>query len=478
MQTPSLPAFDFGSVENFDSVRDCVPPRLLALAAKGPALLGLEPRTVVVAGLAHSAAALGRSTLLDDGTAHTSSAFSLAALSDTPLPSNWLSTIGRGWLDQVHRFSSVTPEIAQAAIRQHIQETSIRKPGVKTRDPQMDGFMEQIPETLVNMLRVQFISNRVDPVTVSRSLVNCSDHSITLLNGAVDPLSEWSHLTPCKQRQCTEMITLSWNGRPLSITPQGAETLSSLTCLWQTRTEHLRRAWFSRESEATRNPPPILLFRQQGTPKRFPSVQSKDFVEWSQWLGAAFEFRLKQPKSYLITLDPQARQLAENWFTEFATVLGSMPAPAQRWLCWLPDLVLRLYQLLLIGRALDKSRAGSPKEPEGGPSRNDSPQEMAMVMSQAIRLTRWLSHEHYQVVQEFMGQTNASQVSTVTDTTDMEALQEDILRRLRDNGPLKRRELQRTFHHLPAAARDRALHCLKSRGQIHESPDGELKVAA
>lgn len=478
MQTPSLPAFDFGTVENFDAVRDCVPPRLLALAAKGPALLGLEPRTIVVAGLAHLAAALGRSTLLDDGMASTSPAFNLAVLSDTPLPSNWLPTIGRGWLEQVHRFSSVTPEIAQAAIRQHVQETSTRKPGVKTRDPQMDRLMEQIPENLVNMLRVQFTSNRVDPSAVSRSLVQCRDHAITLLNGAVDPLSEWSHLTPCKQRQWTEMVTLSWTGRPLSITAQGAETSSSLTCLWQTRTEHLRRAWFSRESETSRNPPPVLLFRQQGTPKRFPSVQSKDFVEWSQWLGAAFEFRLQEPKSTIISLDSQARLLAENWFTEFAAALGSMPVPAQRWLSWLPDLVLRLYQLLLIGRALDRSRTDKPKEPDTGPSRKETPQEMMMVMSQAIRLTRWLSHEHYRVVQQMMGQSNASGISTATDTTDMEALQEDILRRLRDNGPLKRRELQRTFHNLPASARDEALHNLKSDGQILEGPDGELKVAA
>ena len=94
---PTPPPFEFGSGDAFDDVRDCIPTRLLALAAKGPVILGLDAPVVTVAGLAHLAASSGRVCSLSDGTTCIPPGFSLAVVSDSFMPLDWLSKLGSGW---------------------------------------------------------------------------------------------------------------------------------------------------------------------------------------------------------------------------------------------------------------------------------------------------------------------------------------------------------------------------------------------
>ena len=99
-------------------------------------------------------------------------------------------------------------------------------------------------------------------------------------------------------------------------------------------------------------------------------------------------------------------------------------------------------------------------------------------MLKAVRLTRWLCQEHYRVVRANDGIGDTDCPGLTTDSTDMTALEEDIVAKLKDKGPQEPRELQRCFHDLRAGERDKAVARLKSTGQVIETADGRLEAAA
>lgn len=469
---PQLPQFEFGVMESFDALRTAIPSRLMALAAKGPALLGLEPPTIVVAGLAHLAAALGRSVLLDDGTYTLAPGFNLAVLDDTGPSHEWLAGIGRGWLDQTSSLRSLTPDKARTVLRQYMQEAAVQSPKSRAKDPQIDQHLENIPENAVNMMRTQYVGHKTDPAALANALVHSSDHAVTAVNGAMDPFQEWARLTPGNQRQLIEMLTMSWKGKPMEISSKRGCVPASLTCLWQTHVRALRDALRGRNATSAQNPPPLLMFRQQGLPARFPRVEAVEFTAWADCLKYAFGNRLQCLEPSVVVLEPELKQLTAVWFTQFEVALAKMPPVTQRWLNWLPDLVLRIYLVLLMSSSMHTILGTIPTDPER--KRPLTLPEKQKIMSDAIVMTRWLAQEHFSAVQHIV-ETGAL---TFTDSTDMQEVEDGILQRLRDYGPLPRRELQRTFHSLSAQTRDSAIQSLKSKGLVADDPDGILRQVA
>ena len=93
-------------------------------------------------------------------------------------------------------------------------------------------------------------------------------------------------------------------------------------------------------------------------------------------------------------------------------------------------------------------------------------------------MTRWLCQEHYRVVCGYTEKWSTDVAEPATDSTDITALEEDILAKLKDKGPQAPRDLQRSFHDLRAGERDKALARLKSTGRVVESADGRLEAAA
>lgn len=469
---PQIPPFEFGTPESFDALRSTIPPRLMALAAKGPVLLGLDSPTIVVAGMAHLASALGRSVLLDDGTHKLAAGFNLAVMADACSATEWLPSIGKGWLDEAASLRSLNTDEARALIRQYMQEIAVREPRSRAGDPQIDLHLDHIPENVVNMLRTQYVGHKTDPVAMAHSLVHSSDHAAAALNGIMDPFHEWSRLTPGKQRQLAEMLTRSWMGKPMEMTSKGDSVLASLTCLWQTHISAVRDAFRRKPPTLTQTPPPILLLRQQGTSKRFPGIEAMEFVEWARVLNTAFASRLQSVKPAVMVLEPEVKLLAATWFTQFEAALAKTPQPLQPWLSWLPDLALRIYQVLLMSSSIHTALITLPGDKEQ--NRPLSLVEKQKTMSDAIALTRWLAQEHFQAVQSII----AGGGLTFTDSTDTEALEDDILQRLKDQGPLHPRDLQRSFHALSAHTRDNAIQKLKSKGLVTIEPDGMLRQAA
>jgi hypothetical protein len=476
--TPPTP-FEFGSGDSFSNVRDCIPPRLLALAAKGPTLLGLDTPVVTVAGLAHLAASLGRSCFFDDGSSQFPPCFSLAVLSDSLLHFDWLSVLGRGWVDEATRIQNMDSDHVRAVIKNALRDVATKGPDRSSIDPQFEALAQQLPLNLVNMMRRKNITMKVESDAAARAVVDSRDRCAVIMNGASDPMSEWSQLPPGKQQKLTEMLKLGWQGKPLTVTSKGAEVPGTVHALWITRREPVRRALFDRRGATVNQSVPVLFFLQRGNPKRLPAVDAVEFVEWSKCLKMAFDYRRNVPPEgpCTIAMDKHARQVAEEFYEQFANALVRVPESLHPYLAWLTDLPLRLFSIMLMSKTIERLLDINPTEGAKEPPKPDQ-NELQATMRQAVRLTRWLCQEHYRVVCSYKDAASTDSTGLATDITDMTALEEDIVAKLKDKGPQEPRELQRCCHDLSAGERDKAVARLKSTGKVVETADGRLEAAA
>jgi hypothetical protein len=269
------------------------------------------------------------------------------------------------------------------------------------------------------------------------------------------------------------MLSLSWQGKPISITGKGGDIPGVVHVLWQTQPESVRRAIIARRASAMNRTVPILLFRLNGTAKRLPDVTAKPFTGWTKCLEDAYSYRLRSStgEPTILQLDNPSRMIAEEFYSQFSAALARTPAAMQDHLRWLPDLVLRLYILVVVSSSIVERDSAGPKKAQ--PS-----DIMRNAMLKAVRFTRWLCQEHYRVVRAYLEMGDAGSHGLATDSTDKEEIAENILTKLRDNGPQAPRELQRSFHKLSAQARDESIAHLKSTGQVVETSDGRLEMAA
>ncbi|MBN8422384.1 MAG: hypothetical protein J0L73_25950 [Verrucomicrobia bacterium] len=473
------PPFVFGSGDIVADVRDCIPPRLLALAAKGPALLGLDTPVVAAAGLAHFAASLGRSCFFDDGSSQSPPCFSLAVLSDSLLHFDWLSVLGRGWVDDATRIQNLDSDHIRAVIKDALRSVATKGPDRSSIDPQFEAYAQKLPLTVVNMMRRRTILSRVDPDAAARAVVDSRDHCAVIMNGAGDPMAEWAQLPPGKQQKLTELLTLSWQGKPLTVTSKGSEVPGTVHALWVTGREPVRRALFDRRCATVNQTAPVLLFQQHGNPKRLPAVDAAEFVEWSKCLKAASDYRsnTSQAGPSTIMINKHARRVAEEFYEQFTDALVRVPESLHPHLSWLPDLPFRLFNVLMVSKSMERMLDLNPTEGTKEPLKPD-PNELQATMRQAVRLTRWLCQEHYRVVCSYKDAASTDSTGQATDSTDMAVLEEAILAKLKEKGPLEPRELQRSFHALSAQSRNSAIQRLKSNGLVIDDPDGRLAAAA
>jgi hypothetical protein len=417
--------------------------------------------------------------LLDDGSTQIPACFSLAVLSDSLLPFDWLSVLGRGWVDEATRIQNMDSDHVRAVIKNTLRDVATKGPDRSSIDPQFEALAQQLPLNLVNMMRRKTITMKVDPDAAARAVVDARDRCAVIMNSAGDPMAEWSQLTPGKQQKLTEMLRLGWQGKPLTVTSKGSEVPGTVHALWLTRHEPVRRALFDRRAAIVNQPAPVLLFQQHGNPKRLPDVEAVEFVEWSKCLKTAFDSRRDaSPENHCsIAMDKHARQVAEEFYDQFANALLQVPESLHPYLSWLPDLPLRLFSILLVSKSIERLLDMKPTgEAQKAPKPDQH--ELQATMRQAVRLARWLWQEHYRVVCSYMDAVPTDSTGRATDSTDTAALEEGILTKLKDKGPQEPRELQRCFHDLRAEDRDKAVSRLKTAGRVVVMEDGRLAAAA
>lgn len=473
-----LPPFAFGTADDFNDVRDCVPRTLMSLAAKGTALLGLDPRVVAAVGLAHLAASLGRSFFFDDGRTRIPGCFNLAVVSEKFPASDWTVSLGRGWTESATQLQTMHSLKLQELIRNCVRDAATKRTE-RNIDPQFEAYEKEIPLNVVNMLRRCTITFKVDPDAAARAIVDSRDHCVLMVNGAGDPMEEWSQLSPAKRKRLAELLVLSWQCKPVTIPPTGAELLGTAHLLWQTSREQVRRALFDRRMPSFCRSAPVLLFQHSGEPKRMPDVHAAEFLEWSHFLKSLSDYRSQPNCNSDFTLAKPEQKAVDEFFAQFAIALTKAPASMQPYLTWLPDLLMRLIPAIVIAKSMDALKQQNIEGTTKSGLSSTVPQNAPVTMMQeAVRLTRWLCQEHYRTVCSYLAVPSADSDQQATDNTDKAALEEVMLSKLREKGPIDPRELQRCFHKLCAEDRDIAVSRLKSTGRLLEMEDGRLAAAA
>jgi hypothetical protein len=471
-----IPKFTFGTGDTFDSVHSAVPPVLMALAAKGPELLGLQPAKLAATGLAQLAAALRGSVEIDDGVAKMAPAFNLAVISPDDGPAAWFEVLGRDWL---HSARSSCKEVPAAFFMQMMGETlgsMTPKARAATTDEALMASMQKVaPTVILNQLRPIWISTTMDPRAIGPLLLRARNSSLTLLNGASDPLADWLELSPAAQLQLAGLLNASWWNKPLTVGPKQEQIPATLHGVWVTSAAHATRLLFDRKTPSEVRSCPVLLLDLQDRLKRWPDVEAPAFSRWSELLQKAC-LNSSSPVLCQPKMDKVEKRYAESFHVEFQAALAEAPPAMHPYLAWLPELLPRIWGLIQWAAKAEASK--QPFEavyPQHQPV-DSSPWQASM--RNAIALTRWLCQEHYRTVRGLMSHVSADACTDTTDNTDMEAIEEAICAKLKDKGPQEPRELQRSFHDLCSSDRDKALQRLKMTGRVIETPDGRLEAAA
>jgi hypothetical protein len=462
MSPPPIPPFGFEPELAYEDIHECLPPVLRDLAAKANDVFGLPPATIAAGGLAHMAAAAGRSLLIDDGVAVTAPGFNFVALSDTMFGGDWLTCLGRGWTDE--------------AIRP-LPEPGIVQQTPDARYQQVDGVPRTgkghpLIQQPANVQPVEQMSSVLDQVILSNGLLRSPDHAVTLLQGAGDPMDEWTRLKPGMQRNLSGLLWLSWQGKLMKPGPGDPAIRGSLNCLWSSQFGAMRRAFCGSRKVVQDDPPPLLLCYVNGTARRFPRQESPELEAWKQHLKAMLTLRrLAQPSPEFALA---FHHIAEEFSRQLWAALKCYPAQWDPWLHWLPGLLPRIFNLLVCDRSV--SQTNQQKMPPKTEVEIQRAHEW--MIHNAVTLTTWLSQKHFSAVEKLMSDSCLLPSTDSPDITDNSDLSEAILRRLDEQGPLSARELQRSFRRITAQERDEALQALKMQGLVIETQDGKLALPA
>lgn len=461
--TPPIPPFCFDFTYGFDDIRNCLPQTLRELAARSEDIFGLAPETVAACGLAHLAAAGGHSSMMDDGTALKPPGFNFVAVSDQMYTGDLVSCMGRGWIEYAGRLGA-NPRKAQNAVQKLAKCIHQSEPtGIAPRRADQQALDAQPVEQMSTMVSAQLLNK-----LITRS----PDRSATLIQGAGDPIEEWSRLRPDVQGLLSSLLRLSWHGKNMKPCPRSPAIRASLHCLWQTQPASLKKVFFNSRSRALDNPPPLLLHRVQGKLRRFPNKEAPELAAWHQRLGMIFAMRFISPaREDSLEYDG----IAENYSQQVIEAMQYVPDLLHPWLDWTPDLLPKMYNLLLNDWHLTEAQSGrgnASAPPDKAPL-----QVREEMMYKSAILTTWMLQEHRCALEKLLEESLFKVLPDIPDFTDIE-LPWAILDRLRDHGPLSRRDLQRLFHRLAAKDRDEALKYLVSKGEIVETQDGKLARAA
>lgn len=478
---PQQEPFSLETKLGFEDIKDCLPPALAKLACKSQQIMGVAPETCAAAGLAHLAASYGRHILIDDGITRRAPSLNFLAVSDQPPSSDWMAFLGRRWTDVARRATGIdlTEVISQLNEAQKSSTTRKVKPSAGADKP------------------VIVLASTVAPAEVGRLLRQSPDACLTLLNGIDDPLEEWSRLNAKEQSRLFTMLRESWQGRPVRTSLKDDTSLSAtLVCLWSSRLSCANRSFFQRNRPFLDNPAPLIFHRVRGTPLCYPDTTAPEVKEWSELLFARFAARPRKP----VDLPMVFRTEAERFALEVRAEISKEPALHRPWLGWTYDLLPKVFTLLwneflnmweqqkadkmtehLLKSGEDASTRFAKIEMERIKAQVEATipkDKVTYVLPKALRLTTWLIQEHHAALKLITSAPPEPQGPDIPDTPDKESLENTVLSKLREKGPVLPRRLQRSFHQMSADKLGQALSALKSQGLVLQNADGMVSLTA
>ena len=293
-----------------------------------------------------------------------------------------------------------------------------------------------------SQLKPNVASSSVVPKDLARMLTDSFDGGMTLTALGNDPGADLLRLKAPERAQLAEAISRSWDGMPLMLGNSFCE--AHLSLLWQTR-QPLKTVFGKQGFQPDFVPVPTLLFsvtcvagKRVG---KFPGETG-----WKKLCGEIFDIRRLNRRT-IFTLHAEAEAALADFAKHVATNLASLPSRLRGTADWLPDLAARLAGLFWILAA-----------------RKETVIEKAFLV-EAIKTTKWLGRQHLLAAVEAIAS---------IDKADNADKQTGLLAKIRAKGPIKRRELRRSFDNQRVRWFDEALDTLIEEKKVQYDDFGHL----
>lgn len=470
-----------------DEILPFLPPAISDLMENAPQNIGVSKETAVAAGLAELSAAMGGSHRLQCGGRFNFSAqLNLLMVTENGASVDWLSYIGQPMIESaIHALRSRDDVGASVACKQylhsHKQVASKNTTHLRNTDPELLANYTKA-RVACRPRSICWGNSRVAQIT--EALCDSYDRTVCICNGAVDPLVEWLKQSKSDGEEMLRLLLHSWTLKPLLAGSSGAILPATLQMVVGTGADAARR-WL-RESRKWLDlqPVPILMFQQRGSPHWLNRNAAGVKSMFHLLLEHCDKNRQNTFSPTLWRLDGEAEASFVTFHQDFQQRAELLPAHEQGEVKWIVDACFRLCLLIAVAEVAFRAKSSSASN-DG--SATVKPIRLAVAQC-ATAITHWFAAHHLKTLRWLRQESPECQTTIGTqkagvpdspDNTDLPDtldLEEEICEKLSNNGPMSRRELQRTFHKVSAATRDLALAKLLSSGAVQESEDRKLNV--
>ena len=324
----------------------------------------------------------------------------------------------------------------------------------RSNNPPVDLIEIAITEIaqLKARLKPEIILGLPSPAEITAATPNSFDTGLWLTSLGSDPLDDLSVLTPADRRLLATWLNTQWAGAEL---PQAAQP-GKLSILWSTRTTSLRHLAHWREFHSGSMPIPLLILTSLDEPIPVPEKPLPCEAGWETLIDEAFKMRChNHEQGYFI--DP-AQPLFQDFQNDIARHLEQVPEVFRNHITWLPTFAPKLALLFHI---------------LNGESERKIPRETA---ENAVAVARWIGGKHLQSLVAALPISSNPPVTDTTASTDDPQAANRMLQKIRDNGPISRRNLRRTYNRPREQGFDITLDALLATGAVKLTAKKQLFV--
>ena len=389
--------------------------------------------------------------------------FSLAVCGEAPSRQNWIEFLAEPWLGPIRQRIRMHQAFGSSHFIQELKDLE------QTSALAYGSVLDR--HKLAVRARMNLAPCALERSPLPGALLDALKHScfrtVVSVNGGVDPMVELHSQGKKSITELCRILEMAW--RDMDLPSKGpVPRRGTVHLLWRTDAQAARRIIWSAGSPWNSLCPPVLLMREGPPPSYLAPLSAEAYSSWMGLCEKLAQSVESLQDSVVWSFLPEADAVAAAFCREIGAVPPELAPLNIHHFSWLHELVIRLGMLLTI---LDTLGQTTPTfEFVIG----------AEKMEHASVLARWLAREHLDCLKWLQNRAPDDRHSDDLDgidNIDIDQLKAAILERLASKGPLSRRELSRSFHEMPARARDCAISGLKKAGLVVEMADGRISSA-
>ena len=389
--------------------------------------------------------------------------FSLVVCGDARSRQNWIEFLAEPWLGPIRQRIRMHQAFGAAHFIQELKDLD------QTSALAYGSVLDR--HKIAVRARMNLAPCALERSPLPGDLLDALKHSyfrtVVSVNGGVDPMFELHAQGKKSTTELCRILEMAW--RDMDLPSKGpVPRRGTVHLLWRTEAHAARQLIWNAGGPWNALCPPVLVMREGQPPSYLAPLDAEPYAGWIGLCEKLAQSVESLRDSVVWSLSPEADAVAAAFCREIGSASAELAPMNFHHFSWLHELVIRLGMLLTVLDTLDQTPL------------NDDSVIGAEQMERACVLGRWLAREHMDCLKwlrHSMPLDAHSDDLDGIDNIDIDQLKTAILERLASKGPISRRELSRSFHEMPARARDCAILGLKKVGLVVEMADGRISSA-